>query len=60
MLTDVSEERIASILRVERSASGQPVSAGGCRLSHHGKQPLYKISEGGSVGHMRNQQRGDG
>jgi hypothetical protein len=33
-LTNVSEERIASIFRVEKSASGEPVSAGGCRLSH--------------------------
>jgi hypothetical protein len=28
-LTDVSEERIASIFRVEKSASGEPASAGG-------------------------------
>jgi hypothetical protein len=32
-LIDVSEERIASIFRVEKSASGKPVSAGGCRQS---------------------------
>jgi hypothetical protein len=28
--TDVSEERIASILRVEKSASEEPVWPGGC------------------------------
>jgi hypothetical protein len=33
-LTDVSEERIASILRVEKSARGEQASAGGCTLSH--------------------------
>jgi hypothetical protein len=27
-------ERIASIFNVEKSASGDPASAGGCRLSH--------------------------
>jgi hypothetical protein len=32
--TDVSEERIASIFRVETSASEEPAWAGGCRLSH--------------------------
>jgi hypothetical protein len=30
--TDVSEERIASIFRVEKSASEEPAWAGGCRL----------------------------
>jgi hypothetical protein len=30
--TDVSEERIASIFRVEKSANQEPASAGGCRL----------------------------
>jgi hypothetical protein len=33
-LTDVSEERNASIFTVEKSASGEPASAGGCRLHH--------------------------
>jgi hypothetical protein len=33
-ITDVSEERIASIFRVKKSASGEPASAGGCRRSH--------------------------
>jgi hypothetical protein len=33
-LTDVSEERIASIFRVEKSASVEPAVAGGCRLRH--------------------------
>jgi hypothetical protein len=32
--TDVSEERIASILRVEKSASLEPAWAGGCRLDN--------------------------
>jgi hypothetical protein len=30
VLTDVSEERIASIFRVEKSASEEPAWAGGC------------------------------
>jgi hypothetical protein len=34
-LSDVSEERIASIFRVEKSASGEPASAGGCRQQNH-------------------------
>jgi hypothetical protein len=32
-LPDVSEERIASIFRVEKSVNGESASAGGCRLS---------------------------
>jgi hypothetical protein len=32
--TDVSEERIASIFCVEKSAREEPVWVGGCRLSH--------------------------
>jgi hypothetical protein len=40
-LTDVSEERIASIFRVEKSASGEPASAGGCRLSHQSEISSY-------------------
>jgi hypothetical protein len=35
--TDVKEERIAFIFRVEKSASEEPEWAGGCRLSHHSK-----------------------
>jgi hypothetical protein len=31
--TDVLEELIASIFRVEKSKSEEPASAGGCRLS---------------------------
>jgi hypothetical protein len=34
--TNVSEERIVSIFRVEKSASEVPTWAGGCRLSHEG------------------------
>jgi hypothetical protein len=32
--TDVSEERIASILMVEKSASEEPAWAGGCSILH--------------------------
>jgi hypothetical protein len=32
-VTNVSEERIASIFRVEKSSSWKPASTGGCRLS---------------------------
>jgi hypothetical protein len=39
--TDVSEERISSIFRVEKSASGEPASAGGCRLSHQSETTSY-------------------
>jgi hypothetical protein len=39
--TDVSEERIASIFKVEKSASEEPPWAGGCRLSHQSKTPSY-------------------
>jgi hypothetical protein len=40
-LTDVSEERIVFILRVEETASGEPASAGGCRLSHQSETTSY-------------------
>jgi hypothetical protein len=40
-LTDVSEERIASIFRIEKSASGEPASAGGCRLNHQSETTSY-------------------
>jgi hypothetical protein len=40
-LTDVSEERIVSIFRVEKSASGEPAWAGGCRLSHQSETTSY-------------------
>jgi hypothetical protein len=43
--TDVSEERIASIFRVEKSASEEPVWAGGCRL-----QPTLSCSAERKVG----------
>jgi hypothetical protein len=45
VLTDVSEERIASIFRVEKSASEEPVRAGGCRLSHQSEITSYIRSE---------------
>jgi hypothetical protein len=41
VLTDVSEERIASIFRVEKSTSEEPVWPGGCRLSHHSEITIY-------------------
>jgi hypothetical protein len=59
-LTDVSEERIASIFRVEKSASGnqrQQVAADGANSRKH---QLYKNRVGASVCHMGNQQRGEG
>jgi hypothetical protein len=40
MWTDVSEEHIASILRVEKSASEEPAWAGGCILSQRRYVPL--------------------
>jgi hypothetical protein len=43
-LTDVSEERIASIFSVENSASGEPASSGGCRLSHKSETTSYIIT----------------
>jgi hypothetical protein len=42
-LTDVSEERIVSISRVENPASGEPAWAGGCKLSQQSEiTRLYK------------------
>jgi hypothetical protein len=35
--TDISEERIASIFRVEESASEEQAWESGCRLTHHSK-----------------------
>jgi hypothetical protein len=37
--TDISEEHITSIFRVEKSTSEEPAWAGGCRLSASQKQP---------------------
>jgi hypothetical protein len=37
--TDVSEGRIASIFKVEKSAREEPAWAGACRLSHQSKHP---------------------
>jgi hypothetical protein len=39
--TDVSEERITSIFRVEKPSSEEPAWAGGCRLGHQSKTPSY-------------------
>jgi hypothetical protein len=44
--TDISEERITSILRVEKSASKEPACEVASRLSHQSKTPsLYKNRE---------------
>jgi hypothetical protein len=43
VLTDVSEEHIASIFRVEKSANKEPVWAGGCRLSHQSHKTTFFI-----------------
>jgi hypothetical protein len=40
-LTNVSEERIAFIFRLEKSASGEPAAAGGCRLSYQSETSSY-------------------
>jgi hypothetical protein len=45
--TDISEEHIATIFRVEKSASEEPAWAGGRRLSHQSKTPSYIRTEGG-------------
>jgi hypothetical protein len=60
-LTDVSEERIVSIVRVEKSASGEPAWAGDCRLKPPVRNnQLYNNRERGIVFHMGIQQRGEG
>jgi hypothetical protein len=44
--TDVSEERIASVFRVEKSASEEPAWAGGCSLqSVHTSSTRRRIPE---------------
>jgi hypothetical protein len=45
VLSDVSEEDIASIFRVEKSASKEPVRAGGCSLQYHTKSTQPHIPE---------------
>jgi hypothetical protein len=54
-LTDVSEERIASIFRVEKSVSRWLQTE-----PPFGNNQLYKNREKGRVGHMGNEQRGEG
>jgi hypothetical protein len=44
---DISEERIASIFRVEQSASEEPAWAGGCRQSVHTRSTRRHIPEDG-------------
>jgi hypothetical protein len=46
-LTEVSEERIASIFRVEKSASGETAWAGGCRLSRPFCRDLLLLAPNG-------------
>jgi hypothetical protein len=43
--TDVLEERIASIFRVEKSASEEPVWAGGCRLQTADVLPKRRFTQ---------------
>jgi hypothetical protein len=61
-LTDASEERIAYIFRVEKSAIKEPASAGGCRLNLKSETTSYirTARERERVGHMGNQRRGEG
>jgi hypothetical protein len=59
--TDISEERIASIFRVQKSASEESAWAGGCGLSHQSKTTSKKKkSDGERGGHMGDQYRGEG
>jgi hypothetical protein len=62
VLTDVSEEHIASILSVAKFASEALALAGGCRLSPSGNNQHCKnwTEWEGNVGHMGNQQLGWG
>jgi hypothetical protein len=63
VLTDVSEERIASIFRVPKFASEALVLAVGCRLSHQWEVTSIvrtEQCEKGNVGPMGNQQKGWG
>jgi hypothetical protein len=48
--TDVSEERIASMFRVEKSTREEPAWAGGSRLIHQLKTPSYIRTYGGWEG----------
>jgi hypothetical protein len=42
--TDVSEESLASIFRVEKSASEEPTWAGGCSLRHIPEDVILQLS----------------
>jgi hypothetical protein len=53
--TDVSEKRIASIFRVEKSASEVPMSRWLQTEPPVENTQLYKNRKGGRVGHMGNQ-----
>jgi hypothetical protein len=45
--TDVSEERIASMFMIEKSASEEPAWAGGCRLA----RGFFYLEDGGDTFH---------
>jgi hypothetical protein len=52
--TDVSEERVASIFRVEKSASEEPVWEGGFETSVHTRTTRRHIQENGILhSHLR-------
>jgi hypothetical protein len=51
-LSDVSEERIASSFRAEKSASEETARAGGCRLSHQSETTSYIRTGWGITGNM--------
>jgi hypothetical protein len=46
VLTDVSEEHIASIFRVEKYASEEPTWAGACRLTCHSRWVFVSVNHG--------------
>jgi hypothetical protein len=58
--TDVSEERIASIFRVEKSASEEPGGASGCRLATSRKLPTICELVGRESGHKGINREGRG
>jgi hypothetical protein len=47
--SDVSEERIASIFRVEKSENEENTWAGGCRLSHQSKHQTWSYTGSGPL-----------
>jgi hypothetical protein len=59
-LTEVSEERIASIFSVENPRVGTSISMWLQTEPPVGNIQLYNNRDRGSVGHMGNQQSGEG